>query len=104
MELYDRKPEDKDDEQLLRDGWEFAGVSLFRHPQLAYRGAYNKQEALEEIMEYYCSICGACGEEGCCSPDKCKCMYGEHYTLSYKELLEENERLYNLYTEVVALK
>ena len=39
----------------------------------------------------YCSVCGACGEDGCCSPDCCK--YIKHYDNSYQELLNENERL-----------
>jgi len=101
MNKHIRKPEDEDDERLLRDGWSFAGISMYRHPGLAYLGAVTKQQALEEHMGFYCSACGACGEEGCCNPDKCKCMYGEHYKLSYKELLEENEKLYNLYNELM---
>ncbi len=36
----------------------------------------------EENYSVYCEKCGACGEEGCCSPIKCKatanCMY-PHY-------------------------
>jgi len=44
-------------------------------------------------MEIYCTKCGACGIEGCCPPDKCKCLYGEEYKATYKELLDENEQL-----------
>lgn len=102
MSTYIRKPEDKDDEQLLRDGWEFAGLSLFKHPQLSYLGSMAKQEALDQHMEYYCSVCGSCGEPECCTPDVCKCAFGESYKKSYNELLEENENLYNMYTDLLA--
>lgn len=45
----------------------------------------------DKIESSYCSVCGACGEDGCCSPDCCK--YKKHYDTSYEELLNENERL-----------
>jgi len=99
MSTYIRKPEDKDDEQLLRDGWEFAGLSMFKHPLLKYLGARTKQQALDDQMvKYYCSACGSCGEDGCCDPSMCKCMHSEQY----KELLAENENLYNMYTDLLA--
>ena len=50
-------------------------------------------KAMELIDPLYCPKCGACGEEGCCSPDRCielPCLYGEHYLKSYKELEAEN--------------
>jgi len=34
----------------------------------------------------YCSECGACGEDGCCSGAMCKhnkCLHGEHYSRDY---------------------
>lgn len=43
-----------------------------------------------EVDDIYCSNCGACGESGCCSPDKC--LYVDHYNKEYRELLEEHER------------
>ena len=53
-----------------------------------------------ELQEIYCSECGACGEPGCCPPERCKelksnlkCLYGIEYAKEYKELLDENYEL-----------
>lgn len=54
---------------------------------------------LEATSEFghaiYCSTCGSCGEEGCCSPTKCtivKCLYPDSVE-KYKEALAEVEQL-----------
>ena len=54
------------------------------------------REELEKLDSPYCPTCGACGEEGCCPPDRCKhliCFYGEHYVRTYRDLEAENKRL-----------
>jgi len=50
--------------------------------------------AKQEIDDY-CPSCGACGEEGCCSPDRCNCQYREHYDETYATLLKENKKMYD---------
>lgn len=56
-------------------------------------------DEIEDILNpFYCPKCGACGHEGCCSPDRCEelpCLYGEGYLKTYKELEEENTELRN---------
>ena len=54
-------------------------------------------------MEIYCTKCGACGIEGCCPLDKCKCLHGEEYNETYKELLDENKILQTKITKQQAL-
>lgn len=65
------------------------------------------KEELEELLEKYipeeespyCKDCGACGEEGCCSPLKCfskliendRCMYGKYYLRDFQIALEFSE-------------
>lgn len=51
-----------------------------------------KYDELDENISFYCELCGACGESGCCPPSRCK--YLEQYKGDYDELLEDNERLH----------
>ena len=47
---------------------------------------------------YFCPICGACGEEGCCPPSKCehmRCVYGARYVEDYKWMRDITEKMYN---------
>ncbi len=88
VETAIRTPQDEDDQRLLDDGWEFSGLGLFKHPLLPNKH-YTKEKALEEHMGYYCPMCGACGEPGCCPPNVCKCLYGDHYKTDYR-LLEKD--------------
>jgi len=62
------------------------------------------KEELEELLSKdiseedspYCKNCGACGDEGCCSPLKCfsklvnkdTCMYGKGYLLDIELALK----------------
>jgi len=92
-----REPQDEDDQRLLDAGWEFAGMGLFTHSSLAFKPkskAYTKEQALDMFLDYYCPACDACGIEQCCSPDVCKCMFGEEYKVTYKGLLKDWEQMY----------
>ncbi len=60
-----------------------------------------EQESWDDL---YCSLCGACGEEGCCSPDRCSCLYREHYDKTYNILLKENELLYRFLEDISELE
>jgi len=58
------------------------------------------EELKQELDTIYCPTCDACGEEGCCPPDRCKhlkdnlkCLYGIDYAKSYADLLKENAEL-----------
>ena len=52
------------------------------------------QAEVEELKNpIYCKKCGACGESGCCPPDRCNCLYGDEYKTEYTELCAENEHL-----------
>lgn len=68
-----------------------------------------KEKIKEQDEEVYCPTCGACGEEGCCPPDRCehlRCFYGEHYAKTYRELEAENGALRSLVdgvTEIVEI-
>jgi hypothetical protein len=87
-----REPQDEDDQRLLDDGWEFAGMGLFTHCSLAFKPkskAYTKEQALDMFLGYYCPACGACGIEQCCSPDRCKCMFKEEYTIAYDDMSKD---------------
>jgi len=88
VHFYKREPEDDIEQQLLDEGWEFAGTALFKHPDI-YNKFFTKQQAMEQGMGIYCTTCGACGVDGCCSPDMCKCLYGDEYKRDYKSM--ENE-------------
>jgi hypothetical protein len=72
-----------------------------------------RRELDEYIKSPYCSQCGACGEDGCCSGSICKkniCLYGETYLKEYeynKKLLDElyesfpdKEKLKKIFTSV----
>lgn len=96
-----RVPQDLDDRRLLDIGWRFAGLQLFEYPlNDSFRGYWTKEQALklteENGLDLYCPLCGSCGEEGCCRPEKCKCFYAEHYNKTYRELLDEHEAFYQL--------
>lgn len=94
-----REPQDEDEQQLLRDGWEFAGISLFSHPQIPRR-CFTKEQALEQHMGFYCPACDSCGEAGCCPPETCKCLYGEHYKRSYRDLTDEWDQMFKFIENV----
>jgi hypothetical protein len=40
-----------------------------------------------EEINIYCKACGACGEAGCCPPDKC--LYGDAYINDLRRDLQE---------------
>ena len=47
----------------------------------------------------YCEVCGSCGEEGCCSPGKCKTVQGlycEGNVKSWEEMNIEVDKYYQL--------
>ena len=96
--FYKRQPEDEQDHQLLRDGWEFRGVGLFWHPTIPYK-FFIKEDAIEYSMEQglglYCPVCGACGIDGCCPPDMCKCLHGEEYKKDYGVMVKDWDKMYN---------
>lgn len=48
----------------------------------------------------YCHECGACGEDGCCPPTMCKCLYKEGYRQDWKELSEICDELIKENTEL----
>lgn len=101
-----RTPQDREDNYLLSIGWKFAGLTLYKYPlSTEVRGYYTKSQALkltrELGLDLYCPMCGACGEEDCCPPDQCNCLYSEHYNKTYRELLGEHQMFYDL---VVKLK
>lgn len=56
--------------------------------------------ASDEDYNVYCEECGACGEEGCCSPIKCmataNCMY-----LHYFDILKDAYRKYRKICDVI---
>jgi len=54
----------------------------------------------EERNSPYCEECGACGDSGCCPPNRCKCLYGEVYKEDYRDLLDENESFRNILNEL----
>jgi hypothetical protein len=93
VHFYKREPEDDIEQQLLDEGWEFAGIGLFKHPKI-YNKFFTKQQATEQGMGIYCPTCGACGIVGCCSPDQCKCLYGDEYKRDYKSMETEWEKMF----------
>jgi hypothetical protein len=59
-------------------------------------------EGIEELEDYkiggYCSECGSCGEDGCCSGSMCthnKCKYGDIYTKDYEYHKLMTDELYD---------
>lgn len=44
-QCFTRTPEDAADQKLLDGGWEFAGISLFWHPQVHHK-FFTKKEAI----------------------------------------------------------
>jgi len=60
------------------------------------------QALREELEDYkigrYCSECGSCGEDGCCSGSMCthnKCKYGDIYTKDYEYHKLMTDELYD---------
>jgi len=109
MATYEKRaPQDDVDRRLVSVGWKLVGFVLFEYPNNPeLRGYYTKEQAVaktEELMlDVYCAACGACGEEGCCSPDRCICFYGEHYDKAYKDLADEHERFLRFVQGIKAL-
>ena len=103
-----RTPQDDQERYLERVGWKPVGLILYQYPHEELRTTYTKEQALaltEEMgLDMYCTTCGACGEEGCCLPDKCVCLYREHYDKTYKSLLDENELLYKFMEDISELE
>jgi hypothetical protein len=56
-----------------------------------YIGLRNKMDE-DDFPSLYCIICGACGEEGCCQPVKCRQHPDGLYCEMYAKLLEEKKR------------
>jgi hypothetical protein len=51
----------------------------------------------------YCEKCGSCGEEGCCSPGKCKTVQGlycEGNVNSWEDMNAEVDKYYQLKTKL----
>lgn len=66
---------DKEWEEITKMG--FGGVSI-----------------IEEVYSPYCSECGGCGEEGCCSPLMCKQSLKGDYCQTYLRDLKFGYRMY----------
>lgn len=55
---------------------------------------------MKEELSYddvYCSLCGACGEEGCCPGDMCEGkggLYCDHYNNIKREQEQDQEEYY----------
>jgi len=45
--FYKREPVDEIEQQLLNEGWRFAGISLFEHPRI-YNRFFTKQQAIDD--------------------------------------------------------
>lgn len=43
----------------------------------------------------YCKVCSSCGEEGCCSPIKCKYVKNGEYCQNYLNDLKFSYLMYN---------
>jgi len=52
-----------------------------------YLAQHAAPKATVDDDDPYCQICGACGHEGCCSPDIC--AFKETYDKSYREMAKE---------------
>ena len=97
-QIAKREPRNNQEKWLIKIGWRMVGLQLLEYPNSTdIRGAYTLEKATEiseELgLDLYCPVCGACGIDGCCSPDRCRCLHREQYNEDYKTLLEENERL-----------
>ena len=57
-----------------------------------------KVEQYESPFDPYCSICGACGEECCCSPTMCEQHPDGHYCELYLKCLKLS---YNLHEQLL---
>ena len=102
---YKRTPQDSQEEYLVRIGWNMVGLRLWSYPNNEHLKLYYSKEKAIELSEelgldMYCTACGACGIDGCCSPDRCTCLYRDVYSDDYKTLLEVNEKYHNFIKEV----
>jgi hypothetical protein len=52
--IHNRSIEDEDDEWLLDSGWEFAGISLFYHPQFDQFKYHTKEQAMFRQLAWDC--------------------------------------------------
>lgn len=59
----------------------------------------NTTEQALQNDEYspYCSVCGACGEEGCCAPSRCVMSPSGEYCADYLVVLQSS------YKELMAI-
>jgi hypothetical protein len=62
----------------------------------------NKLEMSKINDSPYCLICGACGEEGCCTG--AKCLYGDYYAKEYLYHKEMADTLYEEFPDKERLK
>ena len=98
---FKRIAQNKHDQQLLNDGWQFSGVGLFKHPQLPNKH-FTKDQALNKHMGYFCPACTACGISDCCSPHTCVCLYGEEYKTEYKTMKEQWKTMHTFINQFVS--
>lgn len=77
------------------DRWNFDwSLQQFREADIEVE--FYAEQDLEDDFKIYCDKCGACGEEGCCSPDKCEELkYCKGYQQCYESLLDYNDKLFN---------
>lgn len=102
---HNRTPQGSHEEWLVSIGWNMVGLTLWQYPNNEeIKLFYSTDKAIaiseEKGLDLYCTTCGACGTDGCCSPDRCKCLHREQYDKDYKTLLEENEKYYNFIKKV----
>lgn len=81
-----RHVEDEDDQLLIDNGWEFAGLGMFMHNILSggrKQKCFTKEQALlnNHLVIGKCSVCGMCADTDCCPPAECKCLYGINFKL-----------------------
>ena len=55
---------------------------------------FDDAKIYEEYLDPYCPICTGCGEEGCCSPLKCKQSPDGYYCESYLRDLKFGYKMY----------
>jgi hypothetical protein len=57
-------------------------------------GLENEPPYVSDDYSPYCSVCGGCGEEGCCSPLMCKQSDRGEYCSTYLDDLQFGYRMY----------
>lgn len=102
---YVRTPQGSHEEWLVRIGWKMVGLNLWEYPNsFEFRLYYTTDQAIaiseEKGLDLYCPACGSCGTDGCCSPDRCKCLHRDQHNKDYETLLRENEEYYNFIKKV----